>query len=161
MSNYTYNSVSVALPEHVEISPEAGTLSIQQIRRLTKPYTSKIGTFCQKLAKVMEDNPQFIVPEVDAAALRAAGAKSADIKEHIEHIENLLRAFKQQSMLNDDAAYRLVRQVNDRVNSQSKYNAWIKVKFKLLEDLFRKKRSEPEVPVEQASEGEADPKSVA
>ena len=143
MSNYVYNSVKIELLDHVKISAKAGDLSVKSMRRIAKPVVNDLDTVCQQLAQLMEDNPEFTVPEVDAAMLRTLGARSGNIKTHIAHIESVLRAFKQQKLLDDDAAYRMVRQVNDQVRTQSKYNAWIKVKFRFLADIFSRGKPDP------------------
>ena len=148
MPDYKSANISVTLPEHIEISDQAGNLSANQIKRMPKPCKRGVGTLCTQLAEVVDASPEFVEPELISAELLEIGAKAEDIKPYVHELETLLKQFKQQSLLYDSAAYALVRQVNNLVKAQVKNNPKIKNRFFLLTNYFErgKKQHTTDVP---------------
>ena len=146
MSAYTYGSLTVSLPEHIEITDTAVDLPRDKAKRLARPRKG-IERVCKEVADIMDANPEFTVPGVSSMQLRVAGMKSENIKKYVLDITNACKAIKQQSLLYDDRAYELVRRVNTQVKGEAKYNAQIKDKFEPLFHYFErtvKKTEEPE-----------------
>ena len=146
MANYTYGKISIELPEHLQISAIAGKLTADKIQRMPKANAQQLGVLCQKLADIMDANPDFTVPEVTSAKLRTAGIKSEDIKAYVLDLDNTCKTFRQQSLIYDNLAYELVRRVNTHVKGEAKYNAQIKDKFASLFHFFDRPTRKTEEP---------------
>ena len=143
MSTYISGNISITLPEHIEISHAAGKLSINQVLRIPKPYKRGTGKLCQELADIIDKTPEFTVaPEGICDALRDAGAKADDLKPYVFEAKNLLKTLQQQSLLNDSAAYALIRQVNDLVKAQVKQNPQLANTFYPLNYYFNRKKTQ-------------------
>lgn len=144
MSEYKYGSVQVTLPPHIEIDERAGKMSDEEVERCIKaPRT--VGYITHQVAQLLEKHPTFLVPNVTADALRQAADRADDIDLHILDLENALRVFKQQNLLYDNAAYELLRRVNDQLNSQGKFDARLESDFAPVKQFFaRFKKAKPE-----------------
>ena len=140
---YAYGNVRVNLPNALKLSKKAGKLTTAQLRRLSYPKQG-IARLCEEVAAIMETNPDFIVKGVTPDGLRQAAveAEAADVL--MVELETVLQSIKQQHWLNVDAAYELVRRVNDQMHAQVKYDPQLKEKFGPLVEYFsRTKKAEP------------------
>ena len=124
----------------------AGKITADKILRIPKVNGQEVGILSQQLADIMDENPEFTVPEVTSAQLRTAGLKSEDIKKYVRDLHNACKAFKQQSLLYDEQAYILVRRVNTHVKGEAKYNAQMKGKFAPLFKFFERASNKTEEP---------------
>jgi hypothetical protein len=122
MSQLKQGSVVVSLPSHIEIMPEAGKLTAEQLRSLEKPR-SGIGLVCEQTAIAMQKDPARIaVPGVTPEQLIEYGKQAEDIDSVIIDLIVLLGMLRQNNLLLDSRAHKALRRVLAAVRSQEKFD---------------------------------------
>ena len=154
MSAYTYGSLTVGLPEHIEITDRAVNLPWDKAKHLARPRKG-IERICREVADIMDANPDVAVPDFSVDALRDASAKSESIKKHVIELESVLKTFKQQKLLYNNAAYELIRRVYSQVKSQAQFNARVEDNFSPLWDYFGRKPTQKAEDATNSSEDAA------
>jgi hypothetical protein len=132
--------VNLVLPGGLEVPAKAGTMSDGDVRSLPK-CRAGLGVSCQYAASEMEKmGPEFTVPGVTAAELRAAGEQADLWDEVIEDTELALRVAKQANLLADNDAFTMLRKVNNQVKAQAAFNPKIKERFTAVTEYFSSAR---------------------
>ncbi len=136
MAELTRGTVTILLPDGVDIPPEAGKLSVEEKRKLPKARKG-IGLACSLAATELEksDN-KLAVPGVEAGPLRKAGTLAEKMDEIIEDLEVILETVKQANLIDDAEAFNMLRKVNDQVKSQSKFDPSIAIRFTAVTEYF-------------------------
>jgi histidinol-phosphate/aromatic aminotransferase/cobyric acid decarboxylase-like protein len=132
MAEINAGTVTVVLPEGVELDARSGQLNTEDKRALPKARKG-IGLACDQTATALEKSEGgFIVPNVTAAALRAAGKLAEDIDQIIEDLSVANEILKQGNLLADAEAYTMLRKVNQQVKAQSQFDASLKERFQAV-----------------------------
>jgi hypothetical protein len=122
MSKLTQGSVVVSLPSHLEVLPEAGKLTPDQVSAIEKPRRG-IGLTCEQTAAAMTKDPSRLsVPGVTPEQLIDYGKQAEDIDAVILDLEVLLGLLRQNNLLLDARAHRALRQVLSAVRAQEKFD---------------------------------------
>jgi hypothetical protein len=115
-------TVTVKIPDAIEIPEKAGKLSPEELRRLPKPRRG-LGVACENTSDAMLKNPTRIVPhDVDALRLAIMGQMAEQIDQVIVDTEAILVKMKQANTLLDVAAHEGLRKVLAFVRSQEKFD---------------------------------------
>ena len=136
MAELKHGTVTILLPEGVEMPPNAGNLSLSDKRRLPKARKG-LGFACNMTAAELEksDN-KLAVPGIDPTSLREAGNLGEKMDEIIEDLEVALETLKQANLLRDADAFNMLRKINDQVRSQSKFEPSIATRFASVTEYF-------------------------
>ncbi len=136
MAELIHGTVTIVLPDGVELPADAGHLSPADKRKLPKARKG-IGLACSLAAAELEKSDgTFSVPNVDPAALRAAGILAEKMDEIIEDVEVSLETLCQANLIDDADAFNMLRKVNDQVKSQSKFDPSIATRFTAVTEYF-------------------------
>lgn len=129
-------AVSVSLPDALKIPAEAGSLSIDQVRRIAKTR-SGLGVTCQATAASMtKKGEEFVVPGVSTTELADLGHQADLADQVIEDLRTILHRLQQGNLLIDAKAQELLRRVNAQVNAQGKFDANLFERFATLGAYF-------------------------
>jgi len=136
MAELKKGTVTILLPDGVELPPRAGDLSPEEKRKLPKARKG-IGLACTMAAAELEKSDNLLaVPGVDPASLRKAGYLAEKMDEVIEDLDVSLETLKQANLIDDADAFNLLRKVNDQVKSQSKFEPSIAARFTAVTEYF-------------------------
>lgn len=121
MSEIKHGSVTVAIPEGIEIPAAAGTLSAVELSRVPRAPRA-VGEACLDAADSLEKaGSAFVAPAgVTPDSLRKAGIAADEIDRIIASVEVVLGQLRQANLLLDAEAWEQLRKVNDMVLAQSK-----------------------------------------
>jgi hypothetical protein len=150
MAEERHGTVAVIFADHLAPPPEAGRLDLQQLRSIPKPRRG-VGLACQHAAYAMDQaGTQFVRPAtVTPDSLRQAGRRAEEIDQVILDLEVVLAKLRQANLLFDAEAFEQLRQVNDQVKAQAKYDPQLVTMFQPVLDYFAApRRSTPKEPDE-------------
>ena len=134
-------SVTITIPDGIEIPEKAGKMTADEVARLEKPRRG-LGMTCEKTAEVLGKNADRItVPGVDPKALEKAGQAAEDIDAVISDLEHVLTTLKQANALLDSHAHRELRKVLAMVRSQEKFDPRLADLFQQLVSYFATSRA--------------------
>lgn len=137
MSNITVGTVTIGMPENIELDPRAGKLSNDEVTGIVKSRKG-LGLACELTATDMEKSAgEFIVPGVDPQSLRIKGDIADTFDKVIRDLEIALRTIKQGNLLADEAAYNDLRRVNKQVQAQEDFSPDIKERFEAVVEYFK------------------------
>ena len=140
-------TVSVVLPEGIEVPAKAGHLSEQDVRRLVKVRRG-LGLTCLHTAGEMEKSSEpFSVPDVTPEKLRTTGEQADMWDEIISDLEVALHVAKQANLIVDAEAFNMLRRVNNQVKAQVPFEPKLKERFSTVLDYFsatKRKNALPE-----------------
>jgi len=140
-------SVALVLPPGVEFDPRAGTLSVDDIRRMSKAR-SGVGLTCEATAEAMRKYPdRLAVPGVVPDELEKRGFVADAIDGVIADLEVLKLQATQGNFLADSSAHDGLRRVLAFVRAQEKFDKTITALVPQLISYFsnEKAESKPEV----------------
>ena len=136
MPELKQGSVSVAIPDHIVLPPEAGELTLKDMQRLEKARRG-VGLTCEATATAIEKDPRRLGAQgIDPSALRAAGRVAEDIDMVITDLEVILGRLKQGNMLLDAAANLMLRKCLAHVRAQEKFDPQLATLVPQLETYF-------------------------
>lgn len=143
MAEIIEGTVKVTIPDGIEISERAGTMSAAEVRSFPKPRRG-LGLASAQVATDMEKS-DLKVTGVTPESLRKYGQMAEDIDDVIADVEVVLAKLKQANTLIDSKAYELLRRVNDQVKTDAKYDNSVRERFASIYEYFSvsKKTSEP------------------
>jgi hypothetical protein len=151
LAELKYAHITVTIPDHILIPPEAGDLSDEEIQRIPKARRG-LGAASEQAAACLETaGPTFVVPDITPAGLRSKGAMADDIDMVIAEVEGLLHKLKQANLLLDAAAWEDLRKLNDFVKAQGKHKPSVLVQFRPLTEFMSSRRAAPKA---ETPEGE-------
>ncbi|GMU41975.1 MAG: hypothetical protein AMXMBFR23_28410 [Chloroflexota bacterium] len=130
MPEIKQGTVTIIIPDALALPPEAGTLSVKEVRSIAKTRRG-VGAACEATADALSKlDGRFAPPAgVTADSLRAAGARAEGIDQVISDLEVLLQTLKQANLLFDADAASQLRRVNDQVSAQGKHDAGLETAF--------------------------------
>ncbi len=136
MPELKQGSVSVAIPDHIILPPDAGELTGKDMQRLEKARRG-VGLTCDATATAIEKDPQRLgVHGVQPSELRMAGKVAEDIDMVITDLEVILTRLKQGNMLLDAAANLMLRKCLAHVRAQEKFDPQLAELVPQLEAYF-------------------------
>jgi hypothetical protein len=122
MSELKQGSVSVQLPLHIELLPQAGKLTTEEVRTYEKARRG-LGLACEQTAEAMRKNPERLpVVGISPDELQNHGKQAEDIDAVINDLENVLVIVKQNNLLLDARANQALRRVLAFVRSMEKFD---------------------------------------
>ncbi len=122
MTDMIQGTITVKIPDSIEIPEKAGKLSPEDVKHLPKPRRG-LGVACENTADAMVKNPTRVVPHnVDAARLAVLGQMAEQIDQVIVDTEAILVKMKQANLLLDVAAHEELRKVLTFVRGQEKFD---------------------------------------
>ncbi len=122
MTTMTQGTVTVTLPDTLEIPEKAGSMSRQEMQRVPKARHG-VGAVCEATADAMLKNPDRLAPfNVDPARLASQGRMSEEIDNVVVDTEVILVKMKQAGTLIDAAAHEELRKVLAFVRGQEKFD---------------------------------------
>lgn len=140
MPTISHGSVQVEVPESIEIPPEAGNLSAEQVRALPKARRG-IGLACDQAANALTNVSNFAAGRVTPESLRKKGRMAEEIDDVIASVEVMLDRLKQANLLLDASAWEELRQLNDLVKAQAKFRPEIASAFAPLTQFMSRRRA--------------------
>jgi hypothetical protein len=159
MAQFTYGGVTVTISDDIEVPEKAGTLTVEDIRRLPHPKRG-LGLVCETTADAMEKAPdKFSIPNLTAARLRKQGQMADGIDKVIVDLEYLTFRMKQANLLLDSQAYESLRRVLTFVRGQEKFDPGLAARVPSLIAFFA--RSPTKVVEPEPTEPEPDPAELA
>jgi hypothetical protein len=121
-SEIKQGSVVVQLPIHIELLPQAGKLSAEEMRASEKARRG-VGLACEQTAEAMRKNPErFQVVGISPDSLQSYGRQAEDIDSVIVDLETVLGILKQNNTLLDARAHQSLRRVLAYVRSMEKFD---------------------------------------
>jgi hypothetical protein len=145
MSQLKQGSVVITLPTHIEVLPDAGKMTPEQVKAIEKPRRG-IGLACEQTAAAMQKDPtRLYVPGVTPEQLANYGQQAEDIDAVIIDVEVLLAVLRQNNLLLDARAQRALRQVLSYVRSLEKFDPKIAERVPHLIGYFSKSKAEEKV----------------
>ncbi len=143
MTEIKQGTVTVVLPDDIQIPEQAGELTSKDMQRLAKARRG-IGLTCEATAAAIgKDQARLAIPGVDAATLRAAGKAAEDIDLYITDLEVILGRLKQANLLLDAEAHLMLRKCLAHVRSQEKFDPQLSALVPQLESYFANSPPEP------------------
>ena len=144
MPQITVGTVTVVLPDNLEIDPRAGKLSDEEQLKILKARKG-LGLACDLTAAAMEKSAgTFVVPGVDPEALRIRGDIAETFDQVIEDLEIVKRTIKQGNLLADELAFNDLRKINNQVKAQDDFEPAIRERFASVIEYFQRKKSSKE-----------------
>ncbi len=142
MAEIKHGSVTITLPEGVELPEEAGKLSPLEVQRLPKARRLP-GWTCDRVAASIESlegedefhPPQGVTPE----ALREAGRLAHALHQNINDLEVVLQRLKQAELLYGAHAHKMLCATNDQYKAQAKRRPMLRFRFEPLKVYFQNK----------------------
>jgi hypothetical protein len=137
-------TVTVQLPEGIEVPEKAGNLSDDAVRRLVKVRRG-VGLTAMRTATEMESaGEELTVPKVTSAELRSRGQQADMWDEIIADLQVALRVATQANLLVDAEVFNMLRKVNNQVKAQADFDPKVKARFSTVLDYFgNTKRKKP------------------
>jgi len=143
MSELKQGTVTVSIPDHIDIPERAGELTAKDMQRLAKARRG-VGLTCDATASAMTKDPKRLaVPDVDPENLRLAGKVAEDIDSVITDLEVILARLKQANMLVDAEAHLQLRKCLAHVRSREKFDPQLADLVPALEAYFANSPAEP------------------
>jgi hypothetical protein len=122
MAELTKGTVTVKYDDGIKVPPEAGTLSITDIRRLEKTRRG-VGVASLATAEAIRKRPDLAPKGVTADELEDQGRQADAIDFVIVDLEGILHQLKQANLMIDAKANEMLRKVLANVRSQEKFDA--------------------------------------
>lgn len=142
MPQITVGTVTIGLPDNLEIDPRAGKLSDEEQSRVVRARKG-LGLACDLTAAAMEKAAgTFVVPGVDPEGLRIKGDTAETFDQVIEDLEIALHTIKQGNLIADESAFNDLRKVNNQVKAQEDFEPAIKERFTSVIEYFQRKPSQ-------------------
>lgn len=142
MPQITEGTVTIVIPDSIEIPDKSGMLKPDEVKRIPKARKG-IGLACAAGAVEMnKKGEEFKVPGVDPTELDKVGAMAEDIDIVIEDLDVVLNKLKQANLLLDAKAFDLLGRLNDQIQAQGKRDPSLLVRFKTVLDYFRRRRTD-------------------
>ncbi len=133
-------TVTIIVPDTIEIPEKAGKLKPEEVKRIPKVRRG-IGLACANTAVEMgKKGDEFAVPDTPPAELIRLGAMAEEIDTVISDVEVALNTLKQANLLIDARALDLLGRVNDQVKALGKRDPSILRRFGTVSEYFRNKR---------------------
>lgn len=146
MSQIAEGTVTITVPDSIEIPASSGMLKPDEVLRIPKVRRG-IGLACEAgAAELTKKGEEFSVPGVDPAELAKMGAMAEEIDIVIEDVRVILNKLKQANLLIDAKAFDLLGRVNDQVQAQGKRDASLLKRFSTVMDYFKRRRPTQEKP---------------
>jgi hypothetical protein len=141
LAELKYAHITVTVPDHIVIPPEAGNLSDAAVREIPKARRG-LGAASEQAAACLENaGPTFVAPGITPEGLRSKGAMADDIDLVIVEVEGLLHKLKQANLLLDAAAWEDLRKLNDFVKAQGKHQPSVLTQFRPLTEFMSSRRT--------------------
>jgi hypothetical protein len=143
MANVKHGSLSLEVADHVAPHEQAKKLSPEDVQAIPKAPRD-IGGICEETADLLEASPDALpLPaHITPKALRLAASQADDTDTVISELEYMLSLFKRSNLLYDAAAWKMLREVNDAIQSRGKHEPDV---LKLFAPVLRyfKRRFDP------------------
>jgi hypothetical protein len=124
MTTMTQGTVTILLPELVQVPEQAGALHRKEVQRLPKP--GDIIPICRETAEAMARYPESLATiGVSPEALLAEGAVLEALDVAITDLERMTKRLKQARVLVAARAYGWLRRVVAQVRVQQKFYAGV------------------------------------
>jgi siderophore synthetase component len=146
MATLTHGVITVTIPDNLTPHEQAGQLTAKDMQRLAKAPRD-VGGGCEDAAAELEESlkdPATALPvsaHITPDALRLAAAKADDTDKIIQNLEYMLSLFKQSNLLHDADAWKLLREVNDAIQSRAKHDPDVLKRFASTVRFFKRRRS--------------------
>ncbi len=140
MPQLTHGTVTVSVPDHIEIPAQAGNLSAEQVLALPKARRG-IGLACDQAATALGNVKDFAAGGITPDSLRKKGRMAEDIDGVIDAVQVVLDKLKQANLLLDAAAWEELRKLNDLVKAQAKFRPELQPAFAPLTEFMSRRRA--------------------
>ncbi len=122
MATVKYGSLSLEVADHVAPHEQAKKLSPEDIQAIPRAPRD-IGGICEEVADLLADAPDALpLPAyITPASLRLAASQADDTDTIISELEYMLSLFKRSNLLYDATAWKMLREVNDTVQTRGKH----------------------------------------
>lgn len=138
MSTLNEGTVTIQLPEYIQIPADAGTLSTKDMQRMVKARTG-IGLACEMTAQAMRQNPTRLnVPEVNPDELERMGKMAEGMDLILNDLDVLREICRQANLIIDSDTHNMLRRVLAFVRSQEKFDRTLSTLVPQLEVYFGK-----------------------
>jgi hypothetical protein len=154
-------TVTVVLPEGLELPEKAGSLKDKEVRRMVRVRRG-LGRACRHTAVQMTKSaPGFAVPGLEPERLEELGRQAEVWDTVITDLEIALGRARQANLLVDAAAYNALRRVNNQVKAIAPFDAGVRVRLSAVVDYFKRAPRQAKAPRKGAAlsalpSGEAD-----
>ena len=136
MSTLTQGTVTIQVPEGIQIPSDAGTLSTKDMQRLVKAR-SGVGFACQMTAQAMRQNPgRLNVPEVNPDELERMGNMAEGMDLILNDLDMLREVCRQANLIIDSDTHNMLRRVLAFVRAQQKFDNTLPTLVPQLEVYF-------------------------
>lgn len=161
MPTLTHDTVTVTIPDTLEIPAQAGKLSPEDILLLPKSRRG-IGLACDQAAHALEHTGAgFAAGDVTPDNLRRKGEMAEEIDLVIASVDVVLSKLKQANLLLDAAAWEELRKLNDLVKAQVKHRPELKDEFADLTEYMSRRRAAADKAVAPAPSAAPSPAPVS
>lgn len=141
MPEIKQGTVTVTLPDHIQLAPSAGSLSVDEVRRLPKTRKS-LGLVCSAVAAAIRKNPERLCPHgVDPDRLEAMGRAAEDMTGVVVDLKAATLRAAQGDLLLGAEAHDVLRRVMAFVRSQEKFDPHVADLVPQLVSYFSRKVS--------------------
>jgi hypothetical protein len=140
MAEMNHGTVTIQFADHIQIPPEAGTLSPSDIARIEKARRG-VGATAMLTAEAIRKQPQLAPGGVTADELEAIGRQADDIDLVISDVEALLFKMKQANVMIDGKANEMLRRVLANVRALEKFDSGVVNSVTHLTGYFQNSRS--------------------
>jgi hypothetical protein len=139
MKELKYGSVTITLPDELELIDVAGKLDAATVARMVKAPAG-LGQACLHTAESMEKAVGRFNPpsDVTPASLREAGQKAEKVDQVLQDLNAATTYIRQSSLMYKQTAYEQLRKTNDAVKAQGKYNRECYSLFSITRSFFKK-----------------------
>jgi hypothetical protein len=139
MAEIKHGVVTLSVDDHLVPPPEAGNLTVEEVRRLPKARPG-IGLACQASAQAIEQVGAALTlpPELSPEALRSAGERAEEVDQVIRDLELLLQRFRQANLIFDADALARLSQLNELVKLKARQTPEVETAFSVLRSFFKR-----------------------
>jgi hypothetical protein len=160
---FHYGSIQVTVPDDYDIPERAGQLDDAEVDRIHNPYgglepaLASAATLMESFQNPASEQPNTatdpattptptptsalsLPPHITVATLRAASKRLITSDLIQKHLSLAIKTLVQANLLDLDAGYRLLSELNDQVKAQGKNNETIKTAFEPVRTYFKGKK---------------------
>jgi copper homeostasis protein CutC len=140
MNEIRYGSITINLPDDVELSDKAGQLDQVAVSRILRAPAG-LSQACHQAADSLEKaGEQFnSVQGISAEILRDEGQQIDKLEQVIRDLEVILSRAERTSLLQKAGTYTKLRRLNDLAKVYAKHDSLYLRMFKPLFDFFKKR----------------------